>query len=317
MSILTYLPIKSLYSIKIVSIIFDFLLAAASGYLVSYVAKNHNKFYGFITYTIILFLPQVLVNSAMWAQCDSIYTFFSIMALIMLLKEKYWQSFVFLGLSFSFKLQFIFILPLYIILYISQNKFSIFNFLIIPLINIILCIPALLVGMPVSKIFSNYIWQLGTHTDGLVLNFTNIYQLIHINSAFVKYTAIAVTIVCCILLLVYVLYNEVKWNNEKIISLGLLILLLVTYTLPFMHERYLFVGEIISVIYFILYRKNLLLVVLMGFNTLVMYDSFLSGFTSTMLPTLSIIYGFLIILFARNTLMLLIDKNKNMKLELL
>ena len=132
LALLTYLPINSLYSIKFVSIVFDFLLAISSGLLVKELVKQNKKIYFVLTYAILLFVPSVLLNGAYWCQCDSIYTTFIVLSLLFLVKEKYIPSFIMLGLSLSFKLQFIFILPLYLILYVMKKKFSILNFLIIP-----------------------------------------------------------------------------------------------------------------------------------------------------------------------------------------
>lgn len=113
LALLSYIPIKSLYSIRIVSVIFDFVCAIYGAKFVYLVSKNKNI--SIATYAIILFLPTCIFNSSAWAQCDSIYTAFAIMSLYYLYKKKYIASFIFAGISFSFKLQFIFILPIFII----------------------------------------------------------------------------------------------------------------------------------------------------------------------------------------------------------
>ena len=78
MALLTHIPMYSLFSIKIVSIIFDFVLAISVGHLVTLLVKRNKKIYGVVAYAMVLFLPQVILNSAMWGQCDSIYASFSI-----------------------------------------------------------------------------------------------------------------------------------------------------------------------------------------------------------------------------------------------
>lgn len=311
MALLTYLPFNPLYTIKGVSILFDFILALSCGYLVYDVTKGNNKkIAGLVTYSIILFLPQVLENSAMWAQCDSIYSSFIILSLIFLLKEKYPLSFIMLGCAFSFKLQFIFILPLYLILYVSKNKFSILNFLLIPITNIILCLPAIIFGgMQFSKCFSVFGTQVGEYSKYLVLNYPNIYQLIKNNVDSFRPAGVVITVTLCFALLIYTVHKKVKWNNEKILTLGLLILILVTYFLPGMHERYMYVGEILSVIYFLLYKKNLPLVIAVNLNAFITYSLFLNKVSINVLQIQSIIYGVLILYFTLYTIKFLADES--------
>ena len=121
LSLISYLPINSLYSIKSVSVIFD-IVCAVFGYKIGYLVTN-NKQNASIIYCAILFAPTCFLNSGAWAQCDSIYTSFAIISIYYLLKEKFTLSFIFAGISFAFKLQFVFILPVYIIYYICKKKF--------------------------------------------------------------------------------------------------------------------------------------------------------------------------------------------------
>ena len=145
-AILTYLPIKSLYSIKMVSIFFDYVLALGVCKIVGIIIKDNKnkKNVLLIIYGIVLMLPTVMLNSACWGQADSIYTAFTIWSIAFLMKEKYVKSFILLGVAFAFKLQMIFILPLYILIYISKRKFSIIHFFTISVMNFIMCIPAMI-----------------------------------------------------------------------------------------------------------------------------------------------------------------------------
>lgn len=314
MVLFTYLPFNPLYMIKGLSILFDFVLAFSCGYLVYDLTNGKNKrIAGLVAYSCILFLPQVILNSSMWAQCDSIYSSFVILSLIFLLKEKYPLSFILLGCAFAFKLQFIFLLPLYVILYICQNKFSIFHFLLIPLTNIVLCLPAMIFGgIPFSKCFSIFGVQINESVC-LVLNYPNIYQFIHNNFPYFKLAGIGVMFTLCFSLLIYIIHKNVKWNHEKILTLSLFLLTVVTYILPGMHERYMFVGEILSVVYFLLYKKNLPLVIAINFNAFLTYSIFLNGTSTNLMQIQSLIYGVLILYFSQYTLKFLADDTKNTK----
>lgn len=295
LALLTYLPINSLYSVKFVSIVFDFLLAISSGLLVKELVKQNKKIYFVLTYAILLFVPSVLLNGAYWCQCDSIYTTFIVLSLLFLVKEKYIPSFIMLGLSLSFKLQFIFILPLYLVLYVMKKKFSILNFLIIPIVDIVLCLPAIIYGKPILDCLTVYFKQTATYSKSLVLNFPNIYQIFTGNVDIFYTLGEVITIFVCALTLMYILYKKIKFNSEKILLLGIWFITTLTFLLPGMHERYLFVGEVLSILYFIVYRKNGFFMLFVNLCPMITYSIFLGGLNFQYMQLLSI--GFLILLY--------------------
>ena len=171
--LLTRIPGSPLIKMKLLSVLFDCLMGLI-GYLI--VKKLSDSKHAYLSGLVIILLPTVILNSSMWAQCDSIYTTFVLLSLYLLIKEKYSLSFLLLGVAFSFKLQFAFILPVYIILYFVNKKFSIFNFLLIPLGNILMCLPVILMGMPVINCFATYLEQTTDYSVILTRNFANIYH---------------------------------------------------------------------------------------------------------------------------------------------
>ncbi len=313
LALLSYIPIKNIYLIKLISIFFDFLLAIASGYIAYLLSKKKNI--AFLIYILILFLPQVVINGAMWGQCDSIYVFFLIISLIYFLKEKYFWTFIFLGISFAFKLQAVFILPLYIIIYVTQRKFSFLYFLLVPLVEIVLCIPNIILGMPFIKCFTVYFQQIGKNSYNLVFNYPNIYQIINFNFNILKKVGVLVTLIICMFLLFYLYKKHIKWNKEKVFSLCFLLIMIVTYFLPCMHDRYVYFGEILSVIYYILYRKNLGIVLIVNLNALVTYMVYLfnmqTKISNLLYPSMAIIYGIFLLLFTKNSLNFIKDSCGN------
>lgn len=310
MALLSYIPIKDIYLIKGISIVFDIVLAVSAALLVKELVSKDKKWLSILTYIIVLFLPQIILNGSFWGQCDSMYTSFCILALYFLVKEKYIKSFIFLGLAFAFKLQFIFILPIFIILYFSKKKFSLLNFLIIPGVNFVLCIPALIVGKPIIECLTVYFKQTKTYENNLTANFINIYQIVNNNPEYMRFAGLALSLVICIVVLYYTLEKKIKWNNEKIITLTLWFLIVLTYTLPCMHERYLFIGEILSIIYYICYRKNGSIVALININAIITYSSYLFGSVDINYDIMAIIYLVVILYFSKNTYKLLESDSK-------
>lgn len=262
LSLLTYIPIGSLFSIKILSIIFDYLLAILASKLVYNVCEEKNKkTYSTITLLIMVFLPTIAINSSMWAQCDVIYTFFILLSLYYLQKDNTTASFISLGVAFAFKLQTIFILPLYVIIYLKKKNFSITKFLWIPLMNIILSLPSIILNKSIIGAFSVYFNQLSTYKT-LTLNLPNFYNLANFNSKLFNKELSTLGICLCFLTLALILYATLKskkdLNYKSIFTLGIVSVLTCVFLLPRMHERYLFVVDVLCIIYALMYKKGFL-----------------------------------------------------------
>ena len=95
----------------------------------------------------VLFLPTVVMNGAMWAQCDMMYVTFLLLCTLFFYKEKYVISFIWLGVAFSLKLQAVFLCPALLILYVVRKKFSALNFLWMPAMLEIFAIPSVIVTL--------------------------------------------------------------------------------------------------------------------------------------------------------------------------
>lgn len=295
MALLTYLKVDPLISIKLVSIFFDFLLAFIIGKFVYDIRDDKNKsLSAILAFGITLFLPTVLLNGAFWGQCDVIYTTFLVLAFYFLYKENMLLSFISLGISFAFKLQFIFVLPVYIILYFRKKSFSILYFLIIPLVDIILCLPAIIAGKPLLECLLVYFNQLSSYSK-LNLNFPNLYSLITGDVYYLSKLGIFFLIVIFAFLLFYIIKKKIIFNTENTLLLTILSILLCTFFLPHMHERYLFAADIFSLLYSLIYNRNYLVTILISFISVVSYAMFL--FSSYLIPSylLAFIFLFLIL----------------------
>lgn len=308
---LTYLPISSLVSIKLVSIIFDFFGAITAALIVKKLTStsNYSNLLAVITYSIIIFLPTVILNGAAWGQCDFIYTSFILLSLYLLLNKKhFWSLFVY-GIAFSFKLQAIFILPLFIIIYLVNKDFSILNFLLIPVANLILSLPALLLGYPLKNLLLVYINQTDTYHN-LTMNFPNIYNLMHNYYDLLKLPGIIFTLTVVGTFTMIVWSTKKRISNKDLITYSLWLVLTITFFLPGMHDRYLFVADILSVIYVIINRKNFYLPIFINFTSFSTYIIFLFGMPSSNITLLTYVY---LIILSSFTLQIIKDIFSNKK----
>lgn len=310
LALLTYLPVLPIISIKVVSIVFDYLGALGAMLIVRKLLKNSKnmELISILTYCILIILPTVLLNSAAWAQADSIYSAFAIWALYFLMDEKYIKAFIFLGLSMAFKLQFIFVLPIFILVYISKRKFSVFHFAIIPLVDIILCIPAILVGKGLFNCINIYIEQMVEYDGYLSLNFPSIYSLFfNIDSNYI-YTpnecipsvGVWLTISIFVFMAFIILYKKIKLDSKAILAFSLWSVMICTFLLPHMHDRYLYIGDILSIVYFAVNRDNIYVPIIVNVISLYGYCWFLFGGLTLPLEYVAIAYLITIVLFTKN-----------------
>ncbi|GBU28699.1 hypothetical protein R84B8_02259 [Treponema sp. R8-4-B8] len=100
LSIISFLP-KSLWlpCVKIISCLFDFLLAFTIGKIVLHI--HNNKLRALAAYALILLCPTVFFNSGIWAQCESIYTAFVFLSLLYFLENKSVLALFFMVLQYQ------------------------------------------------------------------------------------------------------------------------------------------------------------------------------------------------------------------------
>ncbi|OYP42229.1 hypothetical protein CG709_04670, partial [Lachnotalea glycerini] len=140
---ISVLKVNPLTGIKVVSCFFDIIIAVTVAAIVKNITKS--KQHTMIAFGAAWMLPTVVANGAMWGQCDSIYTSFIMLAIYYILKEKPGKSMIFYGIAFGFKMQSLFILPAFLILW-SKRKVKLIHFLNIPLMYFISLLPAVFAG---------------------------------------------------------------------------------------------------------------------------------------------------------------------------
>lgn len=306
LTIISFFKGEPLYLIKFVSIIFDYICAIYGAKIV-YKTLN-DRFISIITYITVLCLPTVIINGAMWGQCDSIFTAFTLISIYYLLDKKYIKSFIFLGISFSFKLQAIFILPLYVLMLFRDKNIKWYYFLLIPLANLIMCLPAIIVGRNFIEVMLIYFNQTGYY-DTLVMNYPNLYNFFikdayfyTMNYELITKIGILFTMFMYFCIWVYVILGKIKFNKEKIITVAIWSIMIATFFLPRMHDRYAFVIDILSVIWFLMYFKKFYVVIVINLVSFISYLSFLFDYDLIDYRILSVIYFIVVFLFTIHTL---------------
>ncbi|MCI1966673.1 MAG: hypothetical protein LKJ17_11175 [Oscillospiraceae bacterium] len=250
MALGTYLPLSAITVIKGLSILFDYAAATASAYLLYTLMKPNlqTRLLCSITYILTLLSPETILNSAVWGQCDSIYTTFCILALAFLIEQKFRSAFLIFGLAFSFKLQAIFFLPLFIIIWLTSANCKLRYFLLIPATMMATGLPAILIGRPPQDVFGIYGIQIGwmrTMTAGC----PNFYSFApNIEFGYFAPAAILVTLMLLGLMAAWMLYRNRPLTSHEVLLLAVWSSIVCIYFLPDMHERYLFPTDLLLIV---------------------------------------------------------------------
>ncbi|MCI4442409.1 MAG: hypothetical protein JHC39_02790 [Lentimicrobium sp.] len=246
--------LNPLFLVKIVSIVFEYLAAFYIGKLAALKVKSSNIV--LISLAVIPLIPTVILNSSYLSQCDSIYAALVLASVFYLLKKKQLLSVVLLGIAFAFKMQSIMLLPFFFVMMLKGN-IRWYYFLVVPIIFIISLIPAWFFGRPFSNLINVYISQTN-HYQFLTMNFPNLY--IWINNDFyepVKIGGVIFTFFFTLISGIWLSSKRFIFDDEKWLQLAFLSAILIPFLLPGMHERYMYLGDLLGVLYFLVFRKNI------------------------------------------------------------
>lgn len=254
LSVIVYIPFNNaLFEIKIFSCFFDLVLAIGAGAIVYEMSESiYRKWQVICCYGLVLCAPVVFINSSMWAQCDAIYSSFLIWCLYFLIKEKYVPAFLMYGLAFSFKLQALFLMPFLLWYWLYKKRFSILNFLIVPITMIVVDLPAIIMGRDIREVFTVYFDQVG-NSERLFENyplFWNLFLGTNVEGMFeyLKGSTIIFTLVMLILLLVFAYVYGKNMDRLQCLLFAFITFYTICMFLACIHDRYMFFCETLIIV---------------------------------------------------------------------
>lgn len=260
MCLVSYLTENNLYGLKMISVVFDYLAAAVVFLIVYQLTGNAKR--AIMGMAALLLCPTVILDGAYWCQCDIIYTTFLLFALYYFFKDNSRLCLIFVGISFAFKLQALFLVPFFIIMWLKRKTIRIVDFLWIPVVYVISALPAWGFGRDFKELLGIYFDQAQSYPWG-TLEYPNIYALLgeampdmrHAGEVSSAGTYMTIILLGCIAYYFYV--KRINLTGEIMITLALFTTAIIVYSLPHMHERYGFLVDILAIIYGMLNRKKL------------------------------------------------------------
>ncbi|MCL2081268.1 MAG: conjugal transfer protein TraL [Oscillospiraceae bacterium] len=263
LALLSYVPVNDLYLIKILSIIFDFVLAftmmgmcRAGQSPPRAGTRGIIAAPGLIVFAVTLFWPAFWLNSAYWAQCDSIYAAFCLLSYAAALKNRPACSVLYAGLAFSFKLQAVFFLPVFGVLWIAK-KVKLKHALMFPIPYVLTSLPALFMGWTPSRIIGIYTGQVEIYSDWLTLNAPTLFAVlgkVPKHPWFEIGLALTGAFVLSMLTLAYI--KREALDEKSLLAFAFAICLGVVWLLPAMHERYFYLAEVFVILFAALNPKR-------------------------------------------------------------
>lgn len=245
MALFSYSSVKDLYLIKILSTVFDVLLAYSAMRLVSrWQSSVWLRLGCFFT---VLLWPTVFLNSAVWSQCDSIYVALALLGIDLALDDRPVLSMTCIALSFGFKLQAVFIMPVYAVLWM-QGKFKWYHFLVFPGVYVLLVLPAVIAGRPFMDTILLYFSQTGSIGSGLNYNSSSIFAMLrNVSDQDAAASAGIIGAFAYMLAMLGLCFaKRSRLNDTAVLAAAVLLAVGIPFLLPHMHDRYFYAADILT-----------------------------------------------------------------------
>lgn len=256
----------ALYTVKVVPLVFDFSLAFFVGKCVS-VRYPQSKTIPVAAGVAVLLAPTVVTNASQWGQTEAIYTSCLVACIYFLLRGRQAPAFLAYGFAFSFKLQAIFLTPLFLWLLVKRAVDWRYFFLS-PLVWLVLLVPAWFHGRPFLDLLTIYARQMG-QDKWLVSQAANLYEWLPWGFYIYRpwFLAFAAAVLLSVTVAIY--RTKAPITPERIVLLAAFCVLLVPYITPNMHDRYFFAADILSIVlafFFPRFWYAPLVIVLVSYN---------------------------------------------------
>ncbi len=270
----SYSSVRDLYLIKLLSIFFDVMLAW--GVMRTVYCFTDRRATVLAAFFVTLFLPTVVLNGAYWGQCDSIYVSFAVWSVYFALKDRPIASVCMIALSFAFKLQAIFLMPVFLI-FLFARKIKWWHLVFFPITYVLTALPAIAFGRPAKSTLLLYFNQAGTVGGGLNYNSSSMYAFLRgaENTDRLARIGILAAFVFLLLLYLFCFLRRNSLDNRALLTCALLVCVAVPFFLPHMHDRYFFPADIFSVAFAFVFVRLVHVPVLVSFASLLGYHAYL------------------------------------------
>ncbi len=280
LALFSYIPVDDLYLIKFLSIAFDLVLAWGVSRLVLFFTDSKPR--QLAAFIAVMLMPTDVLNGALWAQCDSIFAAFAVISLYMALCGKSRSAYAFAALSLAFKVQAVFFLPLFGVL-ILTGVVRLRDCWVFPAVFLATLLPAVLLGHPLSDALTVYFRQVEGATYSLNLNSASIYALIpygydELWLDYAQYIGIALALALVYTTMFWTVARYKSVTLDTLFGFGVLLALGIPLFLPYMHERYFFLADALTLALAFAAPAYAPVFILCQFGSLLGYFAYIRGY---------------------------------------
>ncbi len=245
LSTLTKAFLPRIVAIKLIPITFDLI----NSFIVYKIVrlKYPGRNIPLLAASIFLMAPTVLINSAFWGQIDSLYTCFLLIAIYYILVDRPLLAMISYGISAAVKAQAAFLAP-FLLLLAFKKRIPWWSFGLIPIVYLVVMLPAILAGRSVFDVFTIYLNQAN---EFQIPSFNAPNWYIFAPQSSYNLVLGAGLIVCVLILSVWIVaYARKKFvlRSEILLYLSLMSVILVPFLLPKMHDRYFYPADVFSLV---------------------------------------------------------------------
>lgn len=274
LALFSYSDIYDLYLIKLLSVFFDVVLAWSAMKLAGLFTDSVGK--KLLCFFAVLLWPSVILNGSCWGQCDSIYAAFAVLSVYLVLDKKPVWGMVCIAVSFAFKLQAVFIMPIFAV-FLFTKRVKLWHFLIFPLTYLALMLPAVMAGRPLWDTVTLYFDQMGSVGGGLNYNSSSVYAFVSGDADTELLSAIGVAAAFAFtasVIFVAALRGR-KATDWALLGAAVLFCVGIPFLLPHMHDRYFFVADIMTLVFAVTMPEYFFVPLLCEFASLLGYHAYL------------------------------------------
>jgi len=247
--VVRFLPnLPAVVAVKIPSIVADFV---AAWFVFRIVGLRHKSSYlPLIAAFSALLAPTLVLNSAFWGQADAVYACVLLASIYFMARRKDGIAMALYGLGLALKAQAIFLLPLLAALAL-RREIRWRMLLWVPLIFLLVLVPALIAGRPLLDLLLIYPSQASQY-EQLSMHAPSSLAWIPDSGRYYQYFYSSGMILAAAMAIAFswaIYRSTVKLSPNLLIELALVSVVLVPFFLPKMHERYFYLADILSIVF--------------------------------------------------------------------
>ena len=247
LALFSYLPLPPLYPIKLVSVLFDLLLAVTAAKLTERLSGSRIR--AGVCFLLVLALPTVFINGSVWGQCDSIYVTLGLLGLLLCLSKLPVPGVAAFALSLAFKLQAIFILPVLLPL-LLMKKVRWYHLPVFPAVYVLAVSPAVIAGKSFWKALTVYLDTASTAGTALHYNAPSVFSLYYFyrlkdTESAAKAGILAAALLCVLFCVLFIVFRA-RITEKSVLYAALLMCCGLPLLLPHMHDRYFYFCDVLT-----------------------------------------------------------------------